>query len=71
MQRTVGNPLQYAVSFALRQPEFDLQRIDVIGITMGRVALPDQPALYGKLARIQGLGLTLLSVNTTDEEYGS
>ena len=41
------------------------------GDTLLRGYILDQPALYGKLARIQGLGLTLLSVNTSDEEYGS
>jgi hypothetical protein len=41
------------------------------GDTLLRGYILDQPALFGKLNRIQGLGLTLLSVNTTDEEYGS
>jgi hypothetical protein len=41
------------------------------GDTLLRGYIIDQAALYGKLARIQGLGLTLLSVNSTDEEYGS
>jgi hypothetical protein len=33
------------------------------GETLLRGTIVDQAALYGKLARIQGLGLTLLSVN--------
>ena len=33
------------------------------GDTLLRGHIIDQAALYGKLARIQGLGLTLLSVN--------
>jgi hypothetical protein len=41
------------------------------GDTMLRGYILDQAALYGKLARIQSLGLALLSVNSTDEEYGS
>ena len=41
------------------------------GDTLLRGYILDQPALYGKLARIQGLGLTLLSVNASDEEYGT
>ncbi len=41
------------------------------GDTMLRGYILDQAALYGKLARIQGLGLALLSVNSTDEEYGA
>lgn len=41
------------------------------GDTLLRGYILDQPALYGKLARIQGLGLTLLSVNVSGEEYGS
>ena len=41
------------------------------GDTLLRGYIVDQPALFGKLARIQGLGLTLLSVNFVDEEYGS
>jgi hypothetical protein len=36
------------------------------GDTLLRGYIIDQPALYGMLARIQGLGLTLLSVNAID-----
>lgn len=39
------------------------------GDTLLRGYLLDQAALYGKLARIQGLGLTLLSVNSVDGSH--
>jgi hypothetical protein len=38
------------------------------GDTLLRGYIIDQPALYGMLARIQGLGLTLLSVNAINED---
>jgi hypothetical protein len=44
---------------------------EATGDTLLRGYIIDQPALFGKLARIQGLGLTLLSVNMTGEQYGS
>lgn len=41
------------------------------GDTLLRGLIIDQAALYGKLAKIQGMGLTLLSVNSTGAEYPS
>lgn len=38
------------------------------GDTLLRGYIIDQAALYGKLARIQDLGLTLISVNYTEKE---
>lgn len=43
-------------------PEFTLTR-QADGATALSGALPDQAALYGVLARIRDLGLTLISVN--------
>ncbi len=40
------------------------------GETLLRGYIIDQAALYGKLARIQGLGLTLISVNSIDNFTG-
>ena len=42
-------------------------RHEPTGDTLLRGYILDQAALYGKLARIQGLGLTLLSVNYIEE----
>ena len=41
------------------------------GDTLLRGPLIDQAALYGKLAKIQGMGLTLLSVNSTGTDHPS
>ncbi len=38
------------------------------GSTTLRGPLPDQPALHGLLARVRDLGLTLLSVQATEDD---
>jgi hypothetical protein len=53
------------------QPWFDpLQiRYEPTGTTVLSGALPDQPALYGILRKLDRLGITLLSLERTEIEH--
>ena len=54
-------------------PVFEGMRVTPLedGNTHITGALPDQPALYGLLMRLRDLGLTLISVNTVEHEFGT
>lgn len=40
------------------------------GVTLLTCDLPDQAALHGLLRKLQGLGMSLISINRIDDEGG-